>query len=59
MSFETGRIGRQASAAVVASMNETIVYSTVCIERDPTPVDFTPLRVDFFARFSAVGQVEN
>jgi len=56
MSFETGKIGRQASGAVVASLNDTMVYSTVCIERDPTPVDFTPLRVDYFARFSAVGQ---
>lgn len=56
ISFQTGKIGRQASGAVMASMNETIVYSTVCIERDPTPVDFTPLRVDYFARYSAVGQ---
>jgi len=49
MSFETGRIGRQASGAVVASLNETMVYSTVCIEREAKPVDFTPLRVDYFA----------
>ena len=56
MSFETGKIGRQASGAVVATMNDTIVYSTVCIEREAKPCDFTPLRVDWFARFSAVGQ---
>ena len=30
--------------------------NTVCIERDAQPVDFTPLRVDYFARYSAVGQ---
>ena len=51
MSFETGKIGRQASGSVVARMMDTIVYSTVCSEREPTPVDFTPLRVDFFARY--------
>jgi hypothetical protein len=51
MSFETGKIGRQASGAVVAKTGDTIVYSTVCCERDPTPVDFTPLRVDYFARY--------
>lgn len=56
MSFETGRIGRQASGSVMAQTKDTIVYSTVCAERESSPVDFTPLRVDFFARYSAVGQ---
>ena len=56
MTFETGKIGRQASGSVVAKMKDTMVYTTVCAEREATPVDFTPLRVDFFARYSAVGQ---
>ena len=56
MSFETGKIGRQASGAVFAKTEDTIVYSTVCHEREPQAVDFTPLRVDWFARYSAVGQ---
>jgi hypothetical protein len=56
MSFETGKVGRQASGAVMARTQDTIVYSTVCSEREPQPVDFTPLRVDWFARYSAVGQ---
>lgn len=56
MSFETGKIGRQASGAVVARTEDTMVYTTVCNEREPQPVDFTPLRVDWFARYSAVGQ---
>ena len=56
MSFETGKIGRQAGGSVMARTMDTIVYSTVCIERDEKPIDFTPLRVDFFARYSAVGQ---
>ena len=56
MSFETGKIGRQASGAVFARTEDTIVYSTVCHEREAQAVDFTPLRVDWFARYSAVGQ---
>lgn len=56
MSFETGKIGRQASGSVMARTMDTMVYSTVCCEREAQPVDFTPLRVDFFARYSAVGQ---
>jgi polyribonucleotide nucleotidyltransferase len=51
ISFETGKIGRQANAAVVARTVDTMVYSTVCYERECTPVDFTPLRVDYFARY--------
>lgn len=51
MYLETGKIGRQANGAVIARTGDTMVYSTVCFERDPTPVDFTPLRVDYFARF--------
>lgn len=56
MTFETGRVGRQASGAVVASVSDTMVYSTVCMDREAGEVDFTPLRVDWFARYSAVGQ---
>jgi polyribonucleotide nucleotidyltransferase len=56
MTFETGRLGRQASGAVVASVEDSMVYSTVCLDRETSEVDFTPLRVDWFARYSAVGQ---
>lgn len=56
MKFETGKVGRQASGAVTLQWENTIVYSTVCAERESSPMDFTPLRVDYFARYSAVGQ---
>ena len=46
-----GKIGRQAAGSVVARTGDTMVYSTVCIEREAQPVDFTPLRVDYFARY--------
>lgn len=51
MSFETGKIGRQAGGAVVARTGDTIVYSTACADRTAVPTEFTPLRVDFFARY--------
>lgn len=51
MSFETGRMGRQAGGSVLGTTGDTMIYSTVCSEREPTPVDFTPLRVDYFARY--------
>jgi len=56
ISFETGKIGRQANGAVVAKTGDSMVYSTVCCEREAQPIDFTPLRVDWFARYSSVGQ---
>lgn len=51
ISFETGKIGRQASGAVVGQVGDTIVYSTACYEREAVALDFTPLKVDYFARF--------
>ncbi len=48
----TGKVGRQASGSVMARMEDTIVYSTVCAEREAdAAIDFTPLRVDYFSRF--------
>ena len=49
--YHLGKIGRQAAGSVVARTGDTMVYSTVCIEREAQPVDFTPLRVDYFARY--------
>lgn len=51
MSFETGKIGRQADGAVMARTMDTMIYSTACYQKEATPVDFTPLRVDYFARY--------
>ncbi len=50
-SFETGRIGRQANGAVMARVEDTIVYSTACYNPVAEPVDFTPWKVDYFSRY--------
>jgi len=58
MTLESGKIGRQASGSVFAKMmNNSVVYTSVCFDRQSKPsTDFCPLRVDWFARYSAVGQ---
>ncbi|MHC5071889.1 MAG: hypothetical protein ACYTGO_15545, partial [Planctomycetota bacterium] len=37
VTFETGRIARQADAAVVARAGETVVLATVVAAREPRP----------------------
>ena len=48
MTLETGEMARQAEAAVVARMGDTVVICTACAAKSPTPGrDFFPLTVDF------------
>lgn len=57
ITFESGKIARQANGAVVARCGETIVLATACSTPDPLPdVDFLPLRVDYQEKFSSVGK---
>ncbi|MDP9378401.1 MAG: polyribonucleotide nucleotidyltransferase [Actinomycetota bacterium] len=54
--FETGRLARQASGAVVVRVGDTVVLSTATAgnERD---VDFLPLTVDVEERMYAAGRI--
>ena len=56
--FETGVMARQASGAVKLVQGDTHVFCAACIEKKDTiePIDFTPLRVDYFERKSSVGR---
>ncbi|BAE81024.1 polyribonucleotide nucleotidyltransferase [Chlamydia felis Fe/C-56] len=54
--FETGKIARQANGAVLARMQETWVFSSVCAATLEEPVDFLPLRVDYQEKFSSIGK---
>ena len=58
LTFETGEIGRLASGTVVCKSGGTHVLSAACFERkdEVTPLDFTPLRVDYIERKSSVGR---
>ena len=56
ISFETGKMARQASGAVVVRQGDTMVLSTATIGnlRD---VDFLPLTVDVEERMYAAGKI--
>ncbi|WVZ62046.1 hypothetical protein U9M48_011835 [Paspalum notatum var. saurae] len=54
---ETGHIGRQASASVMVTDGETILYCSVCLADTPNdPSDFFPLSVHYQERLSAAGR---
>jgi polyribonucleotide nucleotidyltransferase len=57
ITFETGKIARQAGGSVVVSSGETILLSTACSAPLPSEdIDFLPLRVDYQEKFSSTGK---
>ncbi|MEQ8233310.1 MAG: polyribonucleotide nucleotidyltransferase [Gammaproteobacteria bacterium] len=58
VTLETGRVARQASGAVVATMGDTVVLATVVGSRKSDPSrDFFPLTVDYQERTYAAGKI--
>lgn len=57
LTIETGRLARQADAAVLVTYGETIILVTVTVSPEPTDLDFLPLRVDFEEKMYAVGRI--
>ncbi len=56
--LETGRIARQATAAVLVTMGQTIVLTTVVGAKTASPGrDFFPLTVDYQERTYAAGKI--
>jgi len=57
LTFETGKIARQANAAVTVRYGDTLLLSTVCSASKPGEgIDFLPLRVDYQEKFSSCGK---
>jgi polyribonucleotide nucleotidyltransferase len=57
ISFETGRVARQAAGSVIVKQGDTVVFCTACAESSSQPgMDFLPLRVDYAERFSSTGR---
>lgn len=57
MTFETGVIARQANAAVIVRVGETMVFCAASAAAAPSPTgDFLPLRVDYQENFSSAGK---
>ena len=58
LTLETGRIARQATSAVFASIGETVVLCTVVGKKDSAPdASFFPLTVHYQDRFYATGRI--
>ena len=56
--IETGEIARQATAAVMVSMDETVVLVTAVVEKEPDEVrDFFPLTVNYLEKTYAAGRI--
>lgn len=56
--FKTGKVAKQANAAVVASHGETTILTTACMSDKPrVGLDFFPLLVDFEERYYAAGKI--
>jgi polyribonucleotide nucleotidyltransferase len=56
ITFETGRLAKQASGAVVVSAGDTMVLATATAG-NPRDVDFLPLTVDVEERMYAAGKI--
>lgn len=57
LTFETGKIGRQAAGSVLVRMGETVLFTSACVAKEaPAEQDFFPLRVDYKENFSAAGK---
>ena len=58
LTLETGRMARQADAAVFATYGETALLATVVAEKQPKPgFDFFPLTVNYQEKFYAAGRI--
>src|SRR3954467_3737919 len=58
VTLETGEIARQASGAVVVSVEDTVVLDTVVAKKDAKPgQDFFPLTVDYVEKTYAAGRI--
>ncbi len=56
--LETGEIARQASGAVMVSVEDTVVLATVVAKKDAKPgQDFFPLTVDYIEKTYAAGKI--
>ncbi len=58
LSFETGKLAKQASGAVTVRLGDSMVLVTVVGGNEPeTPLDFFPLTVDVEERMYAAGKI--
>src|SRR6185437_6062832 len=57
LSFETGKMARQANGAVVLRYGDTVILATACMDSKPTEKDFLPLTVDYREYTYSAGKI--
>lgn len=57
LTLETGRLAKQANAAVTARYGDTVVLCTVTASAEPKDLDFFPLTVNYEERLYSVGKI--
>src|SRR5579862_205918 len=57
LTFETGKMARQAHGAVVARYGDTVVLSTACMDSRAAEKDFLPLTVDYREYTYSAGKI--
>lgn len=57
LTFETGRLAKQANAAVMVRYGDTAVLCTVTASSGPKDLDFFPLTVNYEEKLYAVGKI--
>jgi polyribonucleotide nucleotidyltransferase len=58
VTLETGAVARQAGAAVIVTVDETVVFVSVVGKKEAKPEqDFFPLTVDYMEKFYAGGRI--
>lgn len=58
LTFKTGKLAKQADAAVVAQYGDTMVLATVVQSKEERDIDFFPLMVEFEERLYAAGIIK-
>jgi polyribonucleotide nucleotidyltransferase len=57
LTFETGKMAKQAHGSVVARYGDTVVLATACMDNRATEKDFLPLTVDYREYTYAAGKI--
>ena len=57
LSFETGKMARQAHGAIVARYGDTVVLATACMDTHAGEKDFLPLTVDYREYTYSAGKI--
>ncbi len=57
LTVEVGQLAKQANGSVLVRYGDTVVLSTATASKEPKPLDFFPLTVNYEERLYAVGKI--